>query len=121
MGIPPAPRLLQDIMNNVPERFEGKGVDFETLKTVVADRLRSNPIDMADIEELFTNFETTHPGTISDVALRHIMEVETTNNTHLSDDEVDDIFDELGIRRKDPIRYREFMKKISSGFINFTE
>ena len=25
-----------------------------------------------------------------------------------------------GIKRKDPINYREFMKKISSGFVNFT-
>lgn len=119
MGIPPAPRLIEDILKSVPPRFGGKGVDFDTLRDVVGERLRKNPIHMSDIDELFQNFEGSHGGTISDVSMRHIMEVETMNKTNMSDDEVDEIFDELGIKRKDPIRYREFMKKISSGFINF--
>ena len=119
MGIPPAPRLIQDIVRNVPSRFKNKGVDFDTFKAVITDRLRSNPVKMSDIEELFKSFESGHDGVVSDVSLRHIMEVQTTNKTNLTDDEVDEIFEELGIRRKDPINYRDFMNKISSGFVNF--
>jgi Ca2+-binding EF-hand superfamily protein len=119
MGIPPAPRLIQDIVRNVPPRFKNRGVDFDTFKAVITDRLRSNPVKMSDIEELFKSFESGHDGVVTDVSLRHIMEVETTNKTNLSDEEVDEIFEELGIRRKDPINYRDFMNKISSGFVNF--
>ena len=94
--------------------------DFDTFRAVITDRLRSNPVKMSDIEELFASFEDkTHGDIVSDAYLRHIMEVQTTNKTHLSDEEVDEIFGELGIKRKDPINYREFMKKISSGFVNF--
>ena len=89
MGIPPAPRLIEDILKSVPPRFGGKGVDFDTLRDVVGERLRKNPIHMSDIDELFQNFEGSHGGTISDVSMRHIMEVETMNKTNMSDDEVD--------------------------------
>lgn len=77
---------------------------------------------MSDINELFKIFESTDgEGKITDVHLRHVMEVETTNKTNLSDDEVDEIFKELGlgINRKQTLDYRQFLKNISSGFINF--
>eukprot|EP00940_MAST-03C_sp_MAST-3C-sp2_P002325 g2325.t1 len=121
MGIPPAAKLIEDILKSVPERFGGRGVDFDTLRDVMSERLRCNPIKMRDIDELFRSFEGTHNGTISDVSMRHIMGVETMNKTSLSDENIDEMFDELGIKRKDPIRYREFMKQISSGFMNFVD
>lgn len=120
MGIPPSPKLINDVLNNVPEKQRGLGVDFDTFRTVITDRMRRNPVKMSDIDELFRSFEDkTHEGIVSDSYLRHIMEVKTTQKTHLSDDEVDEIFGELGIMRRDPINYREFMKKMSSGFVNF--
>ena len=121
MGIPPAPRLIQQILSSVPA-WAGNGVDFNTFKTVITERLKCNPVHMSDINELFKIFETTDgKGKITDVHLRHVMEVETTNKTNLSDDEVDEIFKELGlgINRKQTLDYRQFLKNISSGFINF--
>jgi Ca2+-binding EF-hand superfamily protein len=123
MGIPPSQRLIQEILRNVPDfkKAGGRGqVDFHTFKTVVTDRLKCNPVYMADIDELFKVFESTDgEGYISDHHLRHVMEVKTTNNTNLSDEEVDEIFKELRIERRAEVDYREFLGKISSGFVNF--
>eukprot|EP00941_MAST-03F_sp_MAST-3F-sp1_P001468 g1468.t1 len=123
MGIPPSQRLIQEILRNVPDfkKAGGRGqVDFHTFKTVVTDRLKCNPVYMADIDELFKVFETSDgAGFIADHHLRHLMEVKTTNNTNLTDEEVDEIFKELRIERRAEVDYREFLGKISSGFVNF--
>ena len=37
----------------------------------------------------------------------------------LTPDEIDEIFGELGIKRRDVIDYRQFMEDISSGFVKF--
>jgi len=120
MGIPPKQRLIKEIFKHVPA-WAGKGVDFNTFKTVITDNLKSNPVHMADIDELFKIFEETDgKGVITDSHLRHVMtSVFTTNKTNLSNDEVNEIFKELGITRNKSLYYRKFLADISSGFVNF--
>jgi len=120
MGIPPKDRLIKEIFKHVPA-WAGNGVDFNTFKTVITDNLKSNPVHMADIDELFKIFESTDgKGAITDAHLRHVMtSVHTTNKTNLSNDEVNEIFKELGITKNSTRYYRQFLADISSGFVNF--
>lgn len=119
MGIPPSQRLIQEILKQTPS-WAGQAVDFNTFRTVITERLQSNPVHMADIDELFKVFaDTDGNGFITDHHLRHVMEVKTTNNTNLSDEEVDEIFKELHIKKRQNVDYRQFLSDISSGFVNF--
>jgi len=120
MGVPPSKRLVDEITRNVPS-WAGNGIDFGTFKRVIVDRLKSNPIHMADVDELFKLFDNSgEEGAVSPAQLRHLMtNVETSNSTQLSDNEVDEIFQELDINET-PVYYRRFLTDISSGFVNFT-
>lgn len=121
LGIPPSNRLIQEIIDHVPSwaSTEG-GVDFDTFERVITDRLKCNPVHMADIDELFRVFELPEEkGRIDEGHLRHLMQVKTTNNTNLSEDEVDMIFRELDYKVKQKVDYRLFLQQISSGFVNF--
>ncbi len=118
LGIPPSKKLIDEITGSVPS-WTGNGVDFNTFKRVIVDRLKSNPVHLADIDELFGLFEDTDgKGIVTPAHLRHVMSVQTSNSTQLSDREVNEIFDELGIKST-PLYYRKFLADISSGFVNF--
>ena len=118
LGIPPSKKLIDEITSSVPS-WTGNGVDFNTFKRVIVDRLKSNPVHLADIDELFGIFESTDgKGIVTPAHLRHVMSVQTSNSTQLSDREVNEIFDELGIKST-PLYYRKFLADISSGFVNF--
>lgn len=57
---------------------------------------------------------------VSHEHMAHVLAgVSTTHRTQLTHDEVGGIMAELGIPRKDLIEYREFVKALSSGFVNF--
>lgn len=120
MGIPPSKRLIDEISRSAPS-WAGKGIDFGTFQRVIVDRLKSNPIHMADVDELFRLFEDSNErGAVTPGNLRHLMtRVKTSNSTQLSNHEVDEIFDELDIKDT-PVYYRRFLTDISSGFVNFT-
>eukprot|EP00940_MAST-03C_sp_MAST-3C-sp2_P002155 g2155.t1 len=120
MGIPPSKRLIDEITRSAPS-WAGKGIDFGTFQRVIVDRLKSNPIHMADVDELFRLFEDSNErGAVTPGNLRHLMtRVKTSNSTQLSNHEVDEIFDELDIKDT-PVYYRRFLTDISSGFVNFT-
>lgn len=47
--------------------------------------------------------------------------IHTTRNTKLSPEEVTDIMAELRIPRGEAISVRDFVKAMSSGFVQFTE
>mgnify|MGYP000639523712 CR=1 FL=1 len=120
LGLPPHKYLVAAIKSHVPARI-GDKVDFDTFLRVVGQNLKANPVEMRDIQEVFRIFQDKEYGEhfVSETSLRHIMGLKPTVANALTPDEIDEIFRELGIKRRDIIDYRHFMKDISSGFIKF--
>lgn len=120
LGVPPVQFLVEEIKSHVPAWVKGK-VDFETFQRVMSMRLQSNPVQMRDIQEVFRIFQDKEfgEGCVTETALRHIMGLKPALAASLTPDEIDEIFSELGIKRRDVIDYRQFMEDISSGFVGF--
>ena len=123
LGVPPLPFLIQEIKTHVPAWVARAGdkVDFATFHRVMAMRLKSNPVQMRDIQEVFRIFQDKEfgEGCVTETSLRHIMGLKPALASSLTPDEIDEIFAELGIKRRDVIDYRQFMEDISSGFVGF--
>lgn len=119
LGIPPSKKLIDEIEGSVPS-WAGKGkVDYNTFKRVIIDRLKSNPVHLSDVDELFKKFEKTDgKGVVTPKHLRRIMSITTSNETQLTGTEIDEMFDELSISNA-PLYYRKFLADVSSGFVNF--
>ena len=61
-------------------------------------------------------------GTTELADMMHVLTgIHTTHNTKLSPEEVTDIMAELRIPRGEAISVRDFVKAMSSGFVQFTE
>jgi Ca2+-binding EF-hand superfamily protein len=120
LGVPPLPFLVQEIKSHVPA-WVGDKVDFATFQRVMGMRLRSNPVQIRDIQEVFRIFQDKEfgEGCVTETSLRHIMGLKPALAASLTPDEIDEIFSELGIKRRDVIDYRQFMEDISSGFVGF--
>ena len=121
LGLPPLRALVDDIKSHVPAWIGADKVDFQTFQRVTAMWLKSNPVLMSDIQEVFRIFKEQGitEGSVTETALRHIMGLKPALAASLTPDEIDEIFSELGIRRRDVVDYREFMQEISGGFVGF--
>jgi len=120
LGVPPVEFLIQEIKSHVPA-WIGDKVDFATFQRVMGMKLKSSPVQMKDIQEVFRIFQDKEfgEGCVTETSLRHIMGLKPDLAASLTPDEIDEIFSELGIKRRDIIDYRQFMQDISSGFIGF--
>jgi len=119
-GIPPTRRFLLKL-----KRLAGHGgVDFDSFVRGVEEQLISDPIDWESVDELFHVAAGVDPrdGVASLADVQHVLAgIQTTHHTELGRDEVSDIMAELHIPRGEPIGVRDFVKALSSGFVQFQE
>lgn len=121
VGIPPTRRFLLELKSMVPR---GEGVDFESFVRGVEKKLVGAPVRMQDIDELFAVVADLDPrdGEVDLAGMMHCLAgIKTTHNTQLDEREVMDIMAELHIGRGEPIVVRDFVKALSSGFVQFDE
>jgi len=99
-------------------------VDFDAFIAGVEEKLVADPLRMEDIDELFSVVAgmDVRDGTTELADMMHVLTgIHTTHNTKLSPEEVTDIMAELRIPRGEAISVRDFVKAMSSGFVQFTE
>jgi Ca2+-binding EF-hand superfamily protein len=139
LGIPPTERLLtrclelsslfrsRDRASRVPAGGEDRtaeveeGVDFVTFVHQAHKQCLGDAIDTEELRELFGEFERASDkgsGEVPGFALRHVLaEAATTHDTQLSQGEVSEILEQLHLGDYDAIDYVEFVKALSSGFV----
>lgn len=121
VGIPPTRRFLARIKS-----FAGEdGVDFNTFVAAVEQKLLESPVDERDIKELFEQFRDDSrdkPGHVTTYHLHHVLAgIRTTHHTELTTEEVDELLEELKIEYTDPVDYVEFVRALTSGFVQIDD
>ena len=119
-GVPPHPRLLKEIKSHVPSWIR-KGTDFQTFFTVMVSRLRSNPVELSEIDDLMSHFATrgNRAGVVKGKDMRRVLQLKTKERTALRPDQVNAIFADLGIDDTSEVSVKEFVDEVSSGFVRF--
>lgn len=121
VGIPPTKRFLARI-----HAIAGRdGCDFDTFVAAVEQKLLEAPIDASAVEDMFKRFRTEgrdDPGHVSAYHMMHVLSgIKTSHHTELTSEEVEELFSELHIDYADPIDYKEFVKALTSGFVQLDE
>lgn len=117
-GVPAHPRLLKEIKAHVPSWIR-KGTDFQTFFTVMVSRLRSNPVELSEIDDLMSHFALrgSRNGVVPGKDLRRVLQLRTKERSGLRRDQVDAIFADLGIMDSSEVSVKEFIDEVSSGYV----